>query len=144
MRVLRGLVLLCLVFNLPGAFAQTGQVQPQIITETDLRQKVTVVEVAPRFVTAVRLPDAVNSVVVGDPSRFQVEHTDREPRLVFVKATSAKAAETNLLISMTDGQQISLLLVSRGANSSVDSDHVDFLLRFERAGSFLVDRKSVV
>jgi len=132
------LVLLFLVFDAPRSFAQTVQVQPRIGTQSDLPGKVTVVEVAPRFVTTVRLPDTVNSVVIGDPSRFRVEHSDHEPRLVFVKATSTKAAETNLLISMTNGQQVSLLLVSRGDDPSGDSDHVDFLLRFEPAGDFFV------
>lgn len=138
MRPLAAVVLLFLVFEVPRAFAQTPQVQPQIVTETDLQGKVTILRVAPRFVTTVRLPDAVNSVVVGDRSRFQVEHSDREPKLVFVKATSSKAAETNLLVSMTNGQQASLLLVSRGDDPSGDSDHVDFLLRFEPASGFLI------
>ncbi len=97
-----------------------------------------VVEVAPRFVTTVRLPEAVNSVVVGDPSEFQVEHSDREPRLVFVKAISTKPAETNLLISTTGGRQVSLLLVNRGESASPDRDRVDFLLKYEPAGGFFV------
>jgi hypothetical protein len=138
MKPFAGIMLLFLVFDAPRASAQTRQVQPQIVTETDLQRKVTVVKVAPRFVTAVRLPEAVNSVVVGDPSRFLVEHTEREPELVFVKATSAKAAETNLLISMTNGRQVSLLLVSRGDDPSGGSDQVDFLLKFEPAGNFFV------
>lgn len=138
MRPLAAVVLLFWAVEVPRAFAQTPQVQPQIVTETDLQGKVTVVDVAPRFVTTVRLPDAVNSVVVGDPSRFQVEHSDREPKLVFVKATSSKAAETNLLVSMVNGQQVSLLLVSRGDDPSGDPDHVDFLLRFEPASGFFI------
>ncbi|MGH9732982.1 MAG: hypothetical protein ACRD8A_00145 [Candidatus Acidiferrales bacterium] len=138
MRAFGGLLLLCLAFDLRCAFAQTVQVQPQIVTQTDLQRRVTVVEVAPRFITTVRLPDTVNSVAVGDPSRFQVEHTDREPKLVFVKAATMKPAETNLLISMTNGRQVSLLLVSRGDDPSGDSDRVDFLLRFEPAGNFFV------
>jgi len=56
------------------------------------------VEVAPRFVTAIRLPEIVSSVVVGDPSEFQVEHSEHEPRLVLVKALSVRPSETNLLI----------------------------------------------
>jgi hypothetical protein len=138
MRSVAAVVLLFVAFEVPRAFAQTPQVQPQIVTETDLQGKVTVVEVAPRFVTTVRLPGVVNSVVVGDPSRFQVEHSDHEPKLVFVKATSSKAAETNLLVSMTNGQQVSLLLVSHGDDPSGDSDHVDFLLRFEPATGFFI------
>ena len=85
-----GLWFLCFFFGTCVAFAQVAQVEPQILTETDLEGKVALVEVAPRFVTTVRLPEAVNSVVVGDPSEFQVEHSDREPRLVFVKAISTK------------------------------------------------------
>ncbi len=138
MRAFGGFLVLVLFWGPPGAFAQVVQVEPQIVTETNLKGKVAVVEVAPRFVTTVRLPEAVNSVVVGDPSRFQVEHSDRESKLVFVKATSTKAAETNLLISMTNGQQVSLLLMSRGENPSGESDHVDFLLRYEPAGGFFV------
>ena len=133
-----GLWFLCFFFGTGVAFAQVAQVEPQILTETDLEGKVAVVEVAPRFVTTVRLPEAVNSVVVGDPSEFQVEHSDREPRLVFVKAISTKPAETNLLISTAGGRQVSLLLVNRGESASPDRDRVDFLLKYEPAGGFFV------
>jgi hypothetical protein len=136
MRTLAGIALLCFYFDAPGVFPQT--VQPHIVTETNFQRKVAVVEVAPRFVTTVRLPNAVNSIVVGDPSRFQVEHSDREPKLVFVKSTWTEPAETNLLISMANGRQVSLLLVSRGENLSGDSDPVDFLLRLEPEGNFFV------
>lgn len=138
MKALSMLVLLFLVFDAPRAFAQTVQVRPRMVTDSDLPGKVTVVDVAPRFVTTVRVPATVNSVVVGDPARFQVEHSDHEPRLVFVKATSTKPADTNLLISMTNGQQVSLLLVSRGENPPGGANHVDFLLRYQPTGGFFV------
>ena len=133
-----GFWFLCFFFGTGVAFAQVPQVEPQILTEADLDGKVAVVEVAPRFVTTVRMPEAVNSVVVGDPSEFQVEHSDREPRLVFVKTISTKPAETNLLISTTSGRQVSLLLVNRGEIASPDPDRVDFLLRYVPAGGFFV------
>lgn len=132
MRMLVGI----LFFVATGAFAQTAQIQPRIVIEADSEGRVTVVNVAPRFVTAVRLPSTVNSVVIGDPSQFQVEHSDREPKIVFVKPTSTKAAETNLLISMTNGEQISLLLVNRGITPAGNS--VDFLLSYEPEDSFFV------
>ena len=132
MRMLVGI----LFFVATGAFAQTAQIQPRIVIEADSEGRVTVVNVAPRFVTAVRLPSTVNSVVIGDPSQFQVEHSDREPKIVFVKPTSTKAAETNLLISMTNGEQISLLLVNRGITAAGNS--VDFLLSYEPEDSFFV------
>lgn len=138
MRILRGVWLLCFSLGTGAAFAQVPQVEPRIVTEADLEGKVTVVTVAARFVTAIRLPEAVNSVVVGDPSEFQVEHSEREPRLVFVKATSTKPTETNLLISTTNGHQVSLLLVNRGEIASPNRTRVDFLLKYEPAGGFFV------
>ena len=81
------------------AMAQVPEVTPHVMTKADAEGTVTVVEVATHFVTAIRMPETVNSVVVGDPTQFQVEHSDREPELVFIKALTPKPAETNLLIS---------------------------------------------
>src|SRR6267143_1977609 len=96
MKMLRGLWPLCFFLGAGVAPAQVPKVDPRIVTETDLEGKVIVVEVAARYVTAIRLPEVVNAVVVGDSSAFQVEHSEHEPRLVFVKALSTKASETNL------------------------------------------------
>jgi len=138
MKVLRGLWLLCFSLGAGAASAQVPKVEPRIVTETDLEGKVTVVEVAARYVTAIRLPETVNSVVVGDPSAFQVEHSEREPKLVFVKASSTKPSETNLLISTAGGHEVSLLLISRGESNSPDRAHVDFLLKYQASREFFV------
>src|SRR5437016_1504127 len=138
MKMLRGLWLLCFFLWTGAASAQVPKVEPRTVTEMDLEGKVAVVEVAARYVTAIRLPEAVNSVVVGDPSAFQVEHSEREPRLVFVKALSTKPSETNLLISTAGGHEVSLLLISRGESTSPDRTHVDFLLKYEASRDFFV------
>lgn len=138
MKVLHGLWLLCFSLAAGAAFAQVPKVEPRIVTETDLEGKVTVVDVATRYVTAIRLPETVNSVVVGDPSAFQVEHSEREPRLVFVKASSPKPSETNLLISTAGGHEVSLLLISPGDTNSPDRAHVDFLLKYQVSRDFFV------
>ena len=138
MKTLRGLWPLCFFLGTGAAFAQVPKVEPRIVAETDLDGKITVVDVAARYVTAIRLPEAVNSVVVGDPSAFQVEHSEREPRLVFVKALSTKPSETNLLISTAGGHEVSLLLISRGESNSPDRTHVDFLLKYEASRGFFV------
>lgn len=119
-------------------FAQLPQIDPRMLSKPDLEGKVTRVELASRFVATILLPEAVNSVVVGDPSAFQVEHSEREPKLVFVKAISAKPAETNLLISTIRGHQVSLLLVSQGESAPAERTRVDFLVKYEPRGSFLV------
>ena len=121
--------------------AQVVDVSPQVRSQAPADGKVTAVEIAAHFVTAIRLPEAVNSVAVGDPTLFQVEHSEREPELVLVKAITEKSAETNLLISTVHGRQISLLLVSRGP-SAVPAK-VDFLLQYKPTGSFLVEPEVV-
>jgi hypothetical protein len=93
---------------------------------------------APRYVTAIRMPEPINSVVVGDPASFSAEHSDREPSLVFVKPITTKAAQTNLLISTTRGLQASVLLVSRGETKEEGQPEVDFLMRYKPAGQFMI------
>jgi Flp pilus assembly secretin CpaC len=132
------LLFLCFSLQAETAFGQVLQVDPKISTRQDLEAKVTVVQVAARFVTTIRLPEAVSSVVVGDPTAFQVEHSEHEPKLVFVKASSTKPGETNVLISTASGREVSLLLVNRGERAASDRTTVDFLLRYDPAGGFLV------
>jgi hypothetical protein len=117
--------------------AQVPNVNPQVRTRATADGKVTVVEIAAHFVTAIRLPEAVNAVAVGDPALFQVEHSEHEPELVLVKALTDRSAETNLLISGVHGRQFTLLLVSQGIAAAPAK--VDFLVQFKSAGSFLVE-----
>jgi hypothetical protein len=137
MKTALGLCVLCFSLGANVALAQVPQVEPRVLTKTEVEGKVEIVEVAARFVTTIRLPDAVNSVVVGDPTNFQVEHSDREAKLVFVKAVSKKPCETNLLISMAAGHQVSLLLVNRG-DGSADLGTIDFLVKYEVPHGFFV------
>ena len=66
------------------------QVQPQVVGRSIRDGQVTTVFLAPHYVTAIRMPEPINSVVVGDPSSFSAEHSDREPNLVFVKPITPK------------------------------------------------------
>src|SRR5215469_18690993 len=89
-----------------GAHAQRISVDPQIQTAALSDHKIKIVDVVPHFVTTIRVPEPVNSIVVGDPALFQIEHSEREPELVFVKALREESAESNLLISTARGRQI--------------------------------------
>jgi hypothetical protein len=113
-------------------------VQPQIVGRPVRDGQVTTVFLAPRYVTAIRMPEPINSVVVGDPASFSAEHSDREPNLVFVKPITPKAAQTNLLISSTRGLQASLLLISRGEPKEAGQPAVDFLMRYKPASQFMI------
>src|SRR6202521_3392188 len=124
-----------------GAHAQQMvqiQVQPQVVGRSIRDGQVTTVFLAPRYVTAIRMPEPINSVVVGDPASFSAEHSDREPNLVFVKPITTKAAQTNLLILTTRGLQASLLLISRGEPKEEGQPAVDFLMRYTPAGQFMI------
>lgn len=130
-----------------GQTAVQPQIQPQVVGRPIRDGQVTTVFLAPRYVTAIRMPEPINSVVVGDPASFSAEHSDREPNLVFVKPITAKPAQTNLLISSTRGLQASLLLISRGEPKDEGQPAVDLLMRYKPAGQFMIqpaDSPSVV
>jgi hypothetical protein len=114
------------------------QVRPQVAGRPIRDGQVTTVYLAPRYATAIRMPEPINSVVVGDPASFSAEHSDREPQLVFVKPTTPKPAQTNLLISTIRGLQVSLLLISRGEPKGEAEADIDFLMRYKPLGQFIV------
>jgi hypothetical protein len=120
------------------ASAQVPMVRPQVAGRAVQEGQVTVVYLAPRFATAIRMPDAVNSVVLGDPDSFTAEHSEREPQIVFVKPITAKASQTNLLISTAHGYQANLLLISRGETAGTQPD-VDFMMRYRPVGRFVIE-----
>jgi hypothetical protein len=97
---------------------------------------VTTLHLRPLFTTTIRLPDAVSSVAVGAPTLFAVEHSDEEPRLVFVKPSTNQPAESNLVIAMRSGQEISLHLISDGTEAS--NAPVDFVVDYKPPQSFLI------
>jgi hypothetical protein len=138
MNLFRGMGLVVFFVGTGVALGRAQQVKPQIVTRSELEGGVPVVQVAPRFVSTIRLPEAINSIVVGDPAEFQVEHSAREPELVFVKPLTTQPAETNLLISTADGQDVSLLLVSRGEDGKTAPVKVDLLVKYQSAKGFLV------
>ena len=126
---------------LASAFAQTriaedNSPHPRVVKLTIDSQNVTVVRLRPGYVSSVRLPEEISSVVIGDPKNFRAEHSEAEPRLVFLKPLSVKSAETNALITTKSGHEVSLHLVS-GNGSSGEND-VDFFLDCELPRSFVI------
>src|SRR5438105_3513551 len=134
------MILVLPVFEMAGQTqpAVSIQVHPQVAGRSIRDGQVTTVYLAPRYATAIRMPEAINSVVVGDPGSFSAEHSDREPQLVFVKPITPKPAQTNLLISTTRGLQVSLLLVSRGEPKGDLEADIDFLMRYKPSGQFII------
>jgi hypothetical protein len=114
--------------------------EPIVLSRASLDEKVITLRLALRIATSIRLPEPVNSVVLGDPEAFQAEHSEHEPELVTVKPVAGVPAQTNLLITTTLGHQVNLLLTSSG-EQNVGAQVVDLLLKYGKSpgGSFLVE-----
>jgi hypothetical protein len=130
--------------------AQTWEVQPKILIKPILNGKVTVLELGLHFATTIQMPEPVSSVVVGDPTLFKVEHSDKEPKLVFIKPLSSEAAQSNLLVSTIGGHSISFLVRSNRQVFPVDPDHkmnsprpVHFLMEWKSTGGFVIDDTAI-
>ena len=128
------LTALCLL--LQAAMAQNEPPQAYIISLTLDPQAVIVLRLHPGFVSSVRLPEEVSSVVLGDPAAFKGEHSEAEPRLVFFKPASPKPSRSNALITTRSGREISLTLVSDG--TAGHSEGVDYVLEYLPQRSFLI------
>src|ERR1700678_3246017 len=118
------------------ASAHTELPQARIVSLNVDPEQVVVLHLRPGYVSSVRVLEEVSSVVLGDPGAFKADHSEAEPQLVFFKATSAKPAQTNALITTRGGHEISLSLVSQG--KSDHSEVVDYVLNCERPHSFLI------
>lgn len=118
------------------AAAQTANVDPQVMTLTIEEGTVAVVHLSPGYTTSVHLPEEVNSVVVGNPASFKAEHSENEPRLVFIKPVTSQAVASNALITTRSGQEINLHLVSEGKGAI--HSRVDFFVEYRRPRSALI------
>lgn len=130
---------LFLVFlTLSCAMAQTenGKVTPKVTTLPIEEGAVTVLRLGAGYVTSVRLPEEISSVVIGHPASFRAEHSEAEPQLVFLKPITAQAVESNALITTKSGQEISLHLISAG--QAAGNLTVDFLLEYGRPHSVVI------
>ena len=118
-----------------GAHAQT-EPQAKIVTLVLDPQSVTVLHLHPGFVSSVRLPEDVSSVVLGDSAAFKGEHSEAEPRLVFFKPATPKPGKSNALITTRTGREFSLTLLTDG--TAPHSDPIDYILEYEPQRSFLI------
>jgi hypothetical protein len=132
-----------LMAALGAAQTQDSAVIPRVTTVSIEEGGVTLLHLAPGYTTSVKLPEEISSVVVGNPASFKAEHSDAEPRLVFLKPITSQPAESNALITTRSGHEITLHLVSVGKIAA--DPPVDFLVEYRRPQSVIVsssDQKS--
>ena len=121
--------------------AAGAEVQPSVSDLSVSSSAVTDLHLRPLFTTTIRLPEPVTSVAVGAPTLFDVEHSDEEPRLVFVKPSTKDAVTSNLIIALQSGQEISMRLLSDG---SAGNAPVDFVVNYQPKQSFLIGSTDMI
>ena len=121
--------------------ATPADVKPAVTDLPISGNSVTDLHLRPLFTTTIRLPEAVTSVAVGAPTLFEVEHSDQEPRLVFVKPSTKEPATSNLVIALQSGQAISIRLLSDGDGGNAP---VDFVVNYRPQQSFLIGSTDAV
>src|SRR5690242_12297414 len=109
----------------PRKAEQTAVPLPSIMTVTLDPQSVTALHLRVNYVSSVRMPEDISSVVIGDPNNFKTEHSESEPRMVFVKPVSTHSTETNLLITTVSGRSVSLHLINDAKTGS--EQQIDFV-----------------
>jgi hypothetical protein len=114
-----------------------GSARPRVSSSVVDPQEVRVLRLHPGYATSLRMPEEISSVVIGNPADFKAEHSESEPRLVFIKPVVKEPAESNALITTKSGHTVSLQLVSPG-NAATDPT-VDFMVEYRSSRSFLVE-----
>jgi hypothetical protein len=117
-------------------YVSEPRIRPEVAAIPEGR--VAVIYLAPRYSTAIRMQDAVNSVVLGDPAAFTAEHSEQEPTLVFVKPIVDTPAQSNLHVTTKNGRQTTLLLVSRGESPATVRAPIHVGVRYRLAGPFVI------
>jgi hypothetical protein len=126
----------CLLGAIGMAEAQDSKVDASVKTAFIEEGTVTLLHLGPGYTTSVKLPEEISSVVIGNPAAFKAEHSEAEPRLVFLKPITSQPSESNALITTKSGQEITLHLVSPGKAAA--NAQVDFFVEYQRPRSFLV------
>ncbi len=126
--------------NVPGsAPGETAHMpQPQVVRMIVSADTVSDLHLKPNFVTTIRMPEAVRDVIVGSPTLFLAEHSERDPELVTVKPITEQDSISNLFIATQSGQQVSLRLISASKEAGPDAGLVDFVLLYRQRREFLI------
>ncbi len=114
-----------------------GSTRPEVSSSVIDPQEVRVLRLHPGYATSLRMPEEISSVVIGNPSDFKAEHSESEPRLVFIKPITKEPAESNALITTKSGHTVSLQLVSAGSSGS--DPIVDFVVEYRQSRSLLIE-----
>lgn len=108
---------------------ETVLIDPAAITPLHLR---------PGFISTIRMPEEINSVALGSRTEFSADHSEGEPRYVYVKPITKEPAQSNLVVATKSGLHVTLELISDGDKNPSSDLPVDFLLEYDLPHSFLI------
>jgi hypothetical protein len=111
------------------ARVETLLIDPAAITALHLR---------PGFISTIRMPEEINSVALGSRAEFSADHSEGEPRYVYVKPITKEPAQSNLIVATKSGLHVTLELISDGDKDQDPDLAVDFLLEYDLPHSFLI------
>lgn len=136
MRIVRYLLMLIVTAGL--ATAQTADNGNRNTAKTVFEERPATLWLAPHVTTTIRLPEPVNSVIVGDSNLFQAEYSPNERLLVFARPVISTFAESNLVISTSSGRRFIMLLRSVGPTAT-DKSKVDLFVICKVSGGFFIE-----
>lgn len=114
-------------------------VTPNIDHEVVSTDDIYTVHLRPLYSTVIRLPDEVTSIAVGAPTLIGAEHSQSEPRLVFIKPTTHQPVDSDVIISLKSGQTLALHVISAGDQGSADP--VDFVVDYSQDRGLLLSNQ---
>lgn len=128
-----------LVILMPQAVrAVEPPVKARVETQIINPEEITPLHLRPGFISTIRMPEEVNSVALGSRGDFTADHSEGEPRYVFVKAITKDPAQSNLIIATRSGLHVTLELISDGSVDDSTAQPVDFLLEYRLPHTFLI------
>jgi len=131
------MLVLCLLTQFAAAQTDYAGISPRVSTAAVPQDAVMVLHLRPGYTTSVRFPEEITSVAIGDLAHFKAEHSEAEPRLVFLKPITEEPSDSNALVTTKSGQEISFHLISSGKTSA--DTGVDFFVDYRRRRTLLID-----
>jgi hypothetical protein len=118
-----------------------GPVTPNVDQEIVASDEVYTVHLRPLFTAVVRLPEAVTSLAVGAPTLIAAEHDKAEPHLVFIKPTTHKKVDSNVIVALQSGHTLAIRVISAGDEGS--SDPVDFVVDYSQPRGLMLGSNEI-
>ena len=108
-------------------------------TKTVFEGQPATLRLAPHLTTTIRLPEPVNSVIVGDSNLFQAEYSPDEPLLVFAKPIIDDCRRKQLGHLYDARATVPLVLKEPGKPGRDAASGVDLFVNLPAAGIFFIE-----